>query len=128
MKNSPPILLKQGYHKPLIISEYECNLSAVKLHSLFEITLIKIWEVVESGGRKLLRRWNFFLTVVVLIFMISWFLIPGFEVPNFLVFLVGSILFLSLGIEHLRNEMKTVGYLYIFVTFIGFLAVISELF
>lgn len=76
----------------------------------------------------MLRRWNLFLTVVVLIFMISWFIIPGIEVPNFLVFLVGSILFLSLGIEHLRNEMKTGGYLYIFVAFIGFLVVISELF
>lgn len=76
----------------------------------------------------MLRRWNLFLTVVVLAFMISWLLIPGFEVPNFLVFLVGSILFLSLGIEHLRNEMKTVGYLHIFVAFIGFLVVINELF
>src|SRR5690606_19716229 len=112
----------------LFFQSFECNLSADKLHSLFEITLIKIWEVVESGGRKLLRRWNLFLIVVVLIFMISWFIIPGFEVPNFLIVLVGSILFLSLVIEHLRNEMKTVVYLYIFVAFIGFLAGISELF
>lgn len=60
--------------------------------------------------------------------MISWFIIPGFEVPTFLVFLVGSLLFLSLGIEHLTNEMKTGGYLYIFVAFLGFLVVNNEFF
>lgn len=40
MKNSPPILLKQGYHKPFIISEYECNLSADKLHSNLSFKLL----------------------------------------------------------------------------------------
>lgn len=76
----------------------------------------------------MLRRWNLFFTMIVLIFMISWLIIPGFELPTFLVFLVGSLLFLSLGIEDLRNDRKTGGYLYIFVALIGFVVVIKELF
>ena len=76
----------------------------------------------------MLRRWNLFLTVIVLIFMLSWLIIPGFELPSFLVFLVGSLLFLSLGIEDLKNERKIGGYLYIFVAFVGLLVVVKELF
>lgn len=38
MKNFLPLLLKQKCRKPLIISESECNLSAVKLH----LNLVKI--------------------------------------------------------------------------------------
>lgn len=34
MINSPLILRKQEYRKPFDFSEYECNLSAVKLHSI----------------------------------------------------------------------------------------------
>jgi len=76
----------------------------------------------------LLRKLNILLALVIIILMVLWLVVPNFEVSTSLVFSVGSLLFLFLGIEDFRNEKKVDGYIYIAVACIGFFVVIKELF
>lgn len=73
----------------------------------------------------LLKIFNIGLAVFIFILGILWFLTDVFEPTAQFVILLLSVVFLSFGIEKIKDGMKRVGYLYLFVFLILVITVIS---